>query len=150
MTKTRIATLAPVLFIAACAGAGLETESQGDGLSADVEACVHLRERVWTCREPVMEPWIAARARFRPDLAAALATPEGAAEVKQVFLQEAEADGAGPLAPRQAKCEAVVADTPPEAQAHVDAMLACDVHAECSAWAACVVPAFEAMLAAPR
>jgi hypothetical protein len=147
MSLTRTLAFA-TLLLTACAGAEPEVSTQATGLTGDVAACVQFRERAYACRAPLMAPWIAARAKVMPPLAEALRTPEGTAEVQQVFLQELEADGAGPLAPRQARCEAVVAETPAALRPHLEAMGACAELADCGAWVACVVPAFEAMLAA--
>lgn len=127
-----------------------DTDRVAATLEHERDRCVRFRERAHHCREALVDPWIRARAASCPDLAPRLATPEGRAELRAAALAEFEADGSGPLGPRRARCEAAAAQLPDSLRDYTVQMDDCRLEAGCAAWTACVVPAFERMLAAGR
>lgn len=117
-------------------------------LETDTDRCVRFRERAHHCRAALVDPWVRARAQSRPDVAKMLQSPEGYAELRATALAEFEADGSGPLAPRRARCAAVAERLPDSLRGYTVEMETCAMEDGCAAWAKCVVPVFEQMLAA--
>jgi hypothetical protein len=121
-------------------------ESAGVSRDEKIAACVKNREKSFECKDPFIEAMIDLRASHggKPP------TGEQRAKMKAKGLEEIAADGAGPLAPRQAKCAAMVDNmdkatdqthrSDAVAKAQLEALDKCYAEQDCPKRVACMMP----------
>jgi ethanolamine ammonia-lyase small subunit len=130
--------------------ASVSALAQESSVEALTQSCVHDREAFFGCKEQFVGQMIALRAKHQARIAEAGKTAEGLANLKKEALAEIAEDGAGPLAPRQAKCrqmaEHAVAKGLDAQSAEVDARAACDAIGDCDARLACLMPIYERLM----
>jgi hypothetical protein len=125
-------------------GGAPNARAEGAGVSRDekIAGCVKNREKSFECKDPFIEAMIDLRASRggKPP------TGDQRAKMKAKGLEEIEADGSGPLAPRQAKCAAMVdkMDQTHNGDAvtktHLDALDKCYAEQDCPKRVACMMP----------
>ncbi len=108
-----------------------------------VGSCVKAREKAAACRMEIVDDWIAVRAKYNPDIAEAMATPDDKAKLKAVALEEFEKDGSGPLEPRVEACTQLANHVPAKMLDSIRAFEACTSRSTCDDYRKCVIPAFE-------
>ncbi len=117
--------------------------------SEAVEACVKNREKSYECREPFIDAMIELRLRK----AGKQVPPAQRAKMRELGLREIAEDGSGPLEPRRAKCEAMVAKMGEGAKmprSVNDQLEGCYAQTDCQARVACMMPIMEALMSAPK
>lgn len=121
-----------------------ETSPVTDTVKKDlVGSCVKAREKAASCRTEIVDEWIAVRAKYNPDIAEALATPDEKAKLRAVALEEFEKDGTGPLEPRVEACTQLATHVPPQVLELFRTFSACTSRSTCDEYRKCVIPAFE-------
>lgn len=114
-----------------------------------VRQCVAFGEHAARCSEALIDPILDMKARYFPDLAAAIATPEGRARTRNVGLREFQQDGEGPLQPRELRCKQRLSGMGSDVtRAQAARIERCGAPSDCETWTRCVMPAIEQGVAA--
>jgi hypothetical protein len=118
------------------ARAGDEPATRGELVSA----CVENREKSYECKEPFIEAMIDLRA----SKSGRTPSPEERAQMKAKGIEEITEDGSGPLAPRQAKCAAMIDGMTRQhrkvTRTHLAAFDRCYAQTDCNQRVACMIP----------
>jgi hypothetical protein len=105
-----------------------------------IAACVENREKSYECKDPFIDAMIDLRlSRLGKTL-----SPGERNAMKSKGLEEITEDGSGPLAPRQAKCAAMVDHLGKKqrkvANAKLDALKGCYAETDCKRRVECMMP----------
>jgi hypothetical protein len=129
------------LFLGLSVMSGARAQA-ADRLTRDemIDSCVENREKGFACKEPFIDAMI----ELRTTRGGMKVRPEDKAKMRAKGLQEIEEDGAGPLAPRRAKCAKMIdgmrRDAGEAAKAQIAALHACHVEPDCQKAVACMMP----------
>lgn len=77
-----------------------------------VNHCVKMREQLFLCKDQAIDMLMDERAKANPDFAKQVADAAQKTAMRDQGLKELEADGGGPVEPRQAKCKEMVSKMP--------------------------------------
>ena len=128
------------------APAGTESAAPGeDNLSLDEATafCVRLHEQLVTCAPEFIDLMMDLRGQYDPGFSARFSTPEAKAAAKKEGIEEAKADGSGPLEPRQQRCREY-AQQPPTPRKVPGELEPCFKIADCKQKVECTRPVMEA------
>jgi hypothetical protein len=116
-----------------------------DDLSLDEATafCVRLHENLVTCSAEFIDMTMDLRGKYDPGFAARFSTPEAKAAAKKEGIEEAKADGSGPLEPRQQRCRGYAQEPPTPRKAPAE-LEPCFQITDCTQKIACMRPVMEA------
>jgi hypothetical protein len=152
--KTTLALVTMMMMgIVGCGGAAHDEPtaivgqaSSAAGTLAPEEAtahCVRLHEQLATCSGEFIDMNLDLRAKYFPEFAKQLASPEARAEIRKEGIAEAIADGTGPIGPRQERCKEYTEHGPKVPRGEVAEAEACFQKASCAEKIACLRPSQE-------
>ncbi len=126
--------------------------SDGELLSAaeSVDFCVRLHEQMVPCAPEFIDLTMDLRAKYFPEFAQKIATPESRASAKKIGIDEVMADGAGPLEPRRKRCQEYVEHGPPTPRSAPLQMEPCFAKQACGEKIECMRPVMEARFQARK
>lgn len=115
-----------------------------------VAFCVRLHEQAAPCAGEFIDLTMDLRAKYFPEFAEKIATPEARAAAKKTGMEEVMADGTGPLEPRQQRCQDYVEHGPPTPRDAPARLEPCFAKAVCAEKIECMRPVMEARFQARK
>lgn len=110
----------------------------------NVDFCIRLHEQLAACAGEFIDLNIELRTHYFPDFAKRVSTPEARAEARRIGIEEALADGTGPVEPRRQRCTEYCVHGPPTPRSDVPHMEGCYQKPSCADKVECARPILEA------